>query len=435
MADVFSGSGGESLALLSPVMVGQFLPNIDGALNVPTAGFRVPWGGAAVMNRYSYGAGSYGGSGSAYAPQDGNALAIGGALSEIMSTVSGYLSAVSQLMVGPAGPRGPSGPPGAYVIGDIGALGFPGQDGEDGEDAFNNIDLPVPSGGWEGAFSSNNPSGGYVSWSSFTITYQGVDYTIDANPSGTTEAFIYWDQNSSPTTLQATSTLGNATGAERWIVCVNSGGTAEPAMFQKALNGGIITAASIIASHLNVSNLSAISANMGTITAGSISAALVTAGTLVADRISSATLAGIVASVQAPTALTQITTPISYLETGTWSTTDTNYDLFLVESDTQEVQVDLQIKSDGTYGAFDQSGIQVYLLDATATELYTSSWYYTNDDDEYHILRFTFVPANEGFDVDDEATVGIRMGSEEGRYVYCKGQILTTRAATGSVTK
>jgi hypothetical protein len=51
------------------------------------------------------------------------------------------------------------------------------------------------------------------------------------------------------------------------------------------LNADDITAGTIGAARISVTNLAAISANLGTITAGSLSAALITSGTLSADRI------------------------------------------------------------------------------------------------------------------------------------------------------
>lgn len=106
-------------------------------------------------------------------------------------------------------------------------------------------------------FTNNSPSAGYVAWSSFTLTYQGVSYTVTSGNSNL--KYIYWKKSVSTTVLQASATIP-ANAADQFMVCVNFSGTAYPSNF----------APFIYADYISVANLAAINADMGNITAGTI---------------------------------------------------------------------------------------------------------------------------------------------------------------------
>lgn len=106
-------------------------------------------------------------------------------------------------------------------------------------------------------FTNNSPSAGYVAWSSFTLTYQGVSYTIASGNSNS--KYIYWKKSVSTTVLQTSATIP-ANAPDMFIACVNFSGTAYPSNF----------APFIYADYINVGQLSAISAAMGTLTSGTI---------------------------------------------------------------------------------------------------------------------------------------------------------------------
>ncbi len=131
-----------------------------------------------------------------------------------------------------------------------------------------NVDTPQPRSGWEGAFTNNSPSAGYVAWSSFVIRYQGTDYTVAA--SNTASKYLYWNAGATKTQLYGTDTIGDALGTGKFIVGYNDSGTFYPAQFIKIIHGALIQAATILAEHLSVSQLSAIVADLGTVTAGTI---------------------------------------------------------------------------------------------------------------------------------------------------------------------
>lgn len=109
---------------------------------------------------------------------------------------------------------------------------------------------------------NNSPSAGYVAWSSFTLTYQGVSYTVASGNSNS--KYIYWKKSVSTTVLQAAASIP-ANAPDMFIVCVNFSGTAYQSNF----------APFIYADYISVGNLSAISADLGTITAGTITGATV----------------------------------------------------------------------------------------------------------------------------------------------------------------
>jgi hypothetical protein len=164
------------------------------------------------------------------------------------------------------GLRGPPGIPGQTIVnqgrsGTLGGVGSSGDDGADGADgadgldAFDNIDIPIPYDGWEGAFTDDDPDPGKISWTSFKVKYQGTEYTVAANAAGTDNSYLYWDKNDTPTSLLPTNTLITTEGVEKWPVCVNNNGTAEPVNFIKAIVTGLIKANTILASQMSVTDL------------------------------------------------------------------------------------------------------------------------------------------------------------------------------------
>jgi len=131
-----------------------------------------------------------------------------------------------------------------------------------------NVDTPQPRSGWEGAFTNNSPSAGYVAWSSFVIRYQGTDYTVGATNSN--RKYVYWNAGGTKTQLYGSDAIGDALGSGKFIVGYNESGTFYPAQFIKIIHGALIQAATILAEHLSVSQLSAIVADLGEVTAGTI---------------------------------------------------------------------------------------------------------------------------------------------------------------------
>lgn len=104
---------------------------------------------------------------------------------------------------------------------------------------------------------NNSPSAGYVAWSSFKLTYQGVTYTVSSGNSN--NKYIYWKKSVSTTVLQTSATIPT-NAPDMFIVVVNFSGTAYQSNF----------APFIYADYISVGQLSAISADMGSITAGTI---------------------------------------------------------------------------------------------------------------------------------------------------------------------
>lgn len=112
-------------------------------------------------------------------------------------------------------------------------------------------------------FTNNSPSAGYVAWSSFTLTYQGVTYTVASGNSNS--KYIYWNKATSTTVLQKSATIP-ANAPDMFIVCVNFSGTAYPTNFAPFIYGDYIAAGSITSDKISVANLAAINANIGAAT-------------------------------------------------------------------------------------------------------------------------------------------------------------------------
>jgi hypothetical protein len=104
--------------------------------------------------------------------------------------------------------------------------------------------------------------------------YKGVTYEITAD--STAAEFIYWDPDYTDqfrTTNISSVVVANSL-AGGWFICRNIDGVPYVSVPIQSLWAGIIQAGTVLASHINVTNLAAISANMGTITSGTITLSL-----------------------------------------------------------------------------------------------------------------------------------------------------------------
>lgn len=109
---------------------------------------------------------------------------------------------------------------------------------------------------------------GKAKWTTGTLYYEGASYTIAAETTGTTDAFIYWDKDA-PTVFSHSATAP-ALDDDIWVMAYFDGTDVYAAFAQKIIHGGLIQADSIEASKLSVDELSAISADLGTITSGTL---------------------------------------------------------------------------------------------------------------------------------------------------------------------
>jgi len=102
------------------------------------------------------------------------------------------------------------------------------------------------------------------------LTYKGAVYAINADASGDTNKYIYWDKGNNPTTFQTTNTLSEAMGQHKWIMCVNDNGVARPVHAGKPYWGEMLT----------VETLGAITAQLGNVFAGTLTGTVITGGTI-----------------------------------------------------------------------------------------------------------------------------------------------------------
>jgi hypothetical protein len=102
-------------------------------------------------------------------------------------------------------------------------------------------------------FTDNSSVAGSISWTAFSLTYQGVTYEVEAGE--TADKYVYWDKNVSTTVLQTAATAP-AQAANSFLIAVNNTGTAIPANFISI----------IYADFISVTSLSAITASMGALT-------------------------------------------------------------------------------------------------------------------------------------------------------------------------
>lgn len=125
-------------------------------------------------------------------------------------------------------------------------------------DSTHHFNLPV--------LSSNTPSAGFVSWSAFTMVYQGVAYTIAAG--NTNQPYAYWAYGG--TTLTTSATLPALT-VNDCLILLNKSGVAFNAQATQALDGSLIVNGSI-----GTNQLAANSVVAGTIAAGAINGQTIT---------------------------------------------------------------------------------------------------------------------------------------------------------------
>ena len=134
----------------------------------------------------------------------------------------------------------------------------------------NKLNLPFH---WvDGSWSDGTPSGGYVSWTGITVTYNGATYSI---PDGNTNSkYIWWDKDN-PTTFQTSSTTPSIDPRDDAIICINLAGKAYPVWQLRQVLGSAIVTDLISADQINVSQLDAISANLGNISAGNLTSVII----------------------------------------------------------------------------------------------------------------------------------------------------------------
>lgn len=126
------------------------------------------------------------------------------------------------------------------------------------------VTMPLISGL---TLTANSPSAGRVAWSSFKVTYKGTTYTVTSGD----HPWRYgcW-QLSAPTVVTMYNSVPTLT-QDLFILWYNPGtGTPYPANFAPFIYSDYIAAGTITATHISVSQLSAITADLGTITAGTI---------------------------------------------------------------------------------------------------------------------------------------------------------------------
>jgi len=252
MADVFVQSGDSTnVGIPAPFLQGVFIPGVDLSTKVDGFGQVNVLGGGPSVSRYD-----------GYGVQSEPAEASSVALDAMYSTISGMgqsnITYNFEGLLGPQGPPGPAGPPGIGITNYIGGT-IPVD--------TNTIvaDVPLTNG-----IVFSDGGGGVVTWTTGTLRYKGTDYTIAAEDTGDTNAYIYWDLNSNNTTFKTTATLADALGADKWAMCYNDGGTPYPAYSNKILHGGYIEASTIDTVNLNALSITTEKINNLDVTTGKI---------------------------------------------------------------------------------------------------------------------------------------------------------------------
>lgn len=255
MADVFTSpdSFTSPVGVSAPFLTGNFIPAIDIPQLIDARGLVVPWGGGLMARRFA----------------DLGEITAGPTQAEQIAEMAAAMISPSQIvnynfegLIGPAGPMGQPGPPGVGVS-------IPGQPGVSGTAIT--ADMPITRG-----ITFADAGAGKVTWSTGTLRYKGVDYTIAVEATGDTNEYIYWDKDSTPTSFLTTATLANVIGLDKWLMCYNDGGTPQLASQNKVLHGGYIKASTIDTVNLNALSITTAKINNLDVTTGKVAANAIT---------------------------------------------------------------------------------------------------------------------------------------------------------------
>lgn len=121
---------------------------------------------------------------------------------------------------------------------------------------------------------SNSPSSGFISWSSFTMVYQGVAYTIAAG--NTNQPYAYWVYGG--TTLTTSATLPALT-VNDCLILLNKSGVAFNAQATQAIDGSLIVNGSIGTNQLAANSITATQISAGAINGQTITGAVLIGST------------------------------------------------------------------------------------------------------------------------------------------------------------
>jgi hypothetical protein len=260
----------------------------------------MPLGGGPTANRYT-----------GYGVPEGKTDLLSTQLDLMYNKISGLggdtISYNFEGLLGPQGPPGPAGPPGIGITSYVGGEVVPVD-----PNALVS-DVPFTNGI---VFSQ---SGANVVWTTGTLRYKGVNYTIAAEATGDANAYIYWDLNSAPTTFKTTATLADTLGADKWAMCYNDSGVPYPTYSNKIIHGGYIEASTIDTVNLNALSITAAKISANAVETTKINGLAVTAGKLGALAVETAKINNEAVTIQG-SAYTDGTVSIS---SGSWTDMET----------------------------------------------------------------------------------------------------------------
>jgi len=197
-----------------------------------------------------------------------------------------------------------------------------------------NLDLPLTSGiTWS--------TDSKVIWTSGTLTYKGAVYNITGG--NTTDEYIWWDKNNSPTTFHHSNTRPSI-GADIWLMAYydSETDTVYPAFQNKIMHAGLLQASTITADLIGTNEIITSSAN---IKDGVIENAKIADATIDIAKLNEVTANHINLSYT----IAYNSRKLRYWdgESSTWDSIDKSWEDYGAES---SGQIDLDNIVDGTYG-------------------------------------------------------------------------------------
>ncbi len=259
MAETFSPTGSQA-GVFPPFLQGAYLGSVD--FPTPNAwGIITPWGAGRTLRMQV---------------PEGVSMTVAPGVAQTAGlpvlSIGDIINYDFEGLIGPAGPPGPAGPAGVGGVSSGGAT----WNYDDVDVDQITADFPYT----EGIVFSDVGGNDRVAWTTGTLRYKGVNYTIAANPTGILNTYIYWDLNSNNTTFKNTVVLATAIGPDKWVMCTNDGGTPYPANQNKVIHGGIIQADTITANNIAAGAITTTEIDADTITAGNIAADTITVSEL-----------------------------------------------------------------------------------------------------------------------------------------------------------
>jgi hypothetical protein len=136
--------------------------------------------------------------------------------------------------------------------------------------------------------SANSPSVGWISWTAFNVSYNGVGYSVPAG--STNKKWTWWAYSGGSPTIEASDTQPSLTPADL-LLFLNKNGVPVLVPTASMVDGSVLVNGSVLADAIGANQISAGKLAAGAVEAASIAAGAVSTGALAANAVTADKLA------------------------------------------------------------------------------------------------------------------------------------------------